>query len=649
MNENVFDAKMNIDKLVVEKNKLNISVTISCPFEMEVSSPKSKIVFEYKGKTRRMPFLISNYFRQKQSNTCVIVCTYTYNIDYIFDNFEDFSELKARIDLYYGDKEILKIPFTVSSNVINDNLWLDIEEKYIEYESVEGVTVFSSPETENPSKEKNIYSFNLDPENGYIIILKGETPPQKKRSFLSSPAFKLVFKIVKCCLGIIFSPILLFIGLLAGINTILSGKAKKKSKKRIIIEKLVSLFSFFLGEDITKTAFGRFVISIIKKHKENLKKHAAAKAQKQYLRYCREDIVPNRITFMSGRRDEIGGNYEFVYNLIKDREDIDFQFLMFSDPSGHNKAKYINRFLELYATSKVVIVDDYFRLLNTVKKREGVTVIQLWHACGAFKSFGFTRLGKKGGPKQISPNHRMYDYAIVSSQEIAKHYAEGFGISDENVVATGVPRTDVFMDKAYAERVRTQFFERHPKLKGKKIVLFAPTFRGNGQMSAHYPKNAFHPQTILEGLGDDYAIIIKLHPFCKERFEIPMNYRNQIIDLSDEDELNDLLFVTDLLITDYSSVIFEASLLDIPMLFYAYDLYLYIKNRDFYYDFESFVPGKIVFSEGELIKSIKANDFEQHKIKGFKNKFFDSLDGKSSQRVADLVLGCLNLNNNAEE
>ena len=205
------------------------------------------------------------------------------------------------------------------------------------------------------------------------------------------------------------------------------------------------------------------------------------------------------------------------------------------------------------------------------------------------------------------------------------------------------------MDKAYAERVRTQFFERHPKLKGKKIVLFAPTFRGNGQMSAHYPKNAFHPQTILEGLGDDYAIIIKLHPFCKERFEIPMNYRNQIIDLSDEDELNDLLFVTDLLITDYSSVIFEASLLDIPMLFYAYDLYLYIKNRDFYYDFESFVPGKIVFSEGELIKSIKANDFEQHKIKGFKNKFFDSLDGKSSQRVADLVLGCLNLNNNAEE
>ncbi|MBR7060844.1 MAG: CDP-glycerol glycerophosphotransferase family protein, partial [Eubacterium sp.] len=336
-------------------------------------------------------------------------------------------------------------------------------------------------------------------------------------------------------------------------------------------------------------------------------------------------------------------NPAYVYDLIKDREDIDFKFLLFSDPNGHSKMKNIREFMHLYATSKVVIVDDYFRLLNVVDKREGVKLFQLWHACGAFKTFGFTRLGKKGGPKQTDVNHRMYDYAIVSSKEIEKHYAEGFGLSDECVVATGIPRTDIFMQEEYGQNVRKAFYEKHPELKDKKILLFAPTFRGNGQMSAFYPLEAFNPEKVYESLGEEYAIIIKLHPFCKERFEIDEKYKDFIIDLSEEDELNDLLFVTDLLVTDYSSVVFEASLLNIPMLFYAYDLYEYISSRDFYYDFEGFVPGKIVFSENELINSIKEKDFEEEKVDGFKNKFFDSLDGKSSQRVADLIVNQLDI------
>ena len=119
---------------------------------------------------------------------------------------------------------------------------------------------------------------------------------------------------------------------------------------------------------------------------------------------------------------------------------------------------------------------------------------------------------------------------------------------------------------------------------------------------------------------------------------IPEGYKDRVLDLSDEDELNDLLFVTDLLITDYSSVVFEASLLDIPMLFYAFDLFDYISKRDFYYDFESFVPGKIVFSQRELTEAIVAGDFESEKVPPFKTKFFDHLDGRSSRRVADLIL-----------
>ena len=96
--------------------------------------------------------------------------------------------------------------------------------------------------------------------------------------------------------------------------------------------------------------------------------------------------------------------------------------------------------------------------------------------------------------------------------------------------------------------------------------------------------------------------------------------------------------MTDLLISDYSSVIFEASLLDIPMLFYAYDLSEYIATRDFYYEYETFLPGKLVTTLTDLITAIENNDFQSEKIQKFKYRFFDDHDGKSAQRVASLII-----------
>lgn len=643
----MFDAKMIVNKLNIDKNQLNISVTISTPFDIDITSPKVKIVFEYNGKTRRLPFLIRNFYRQKQNNLCVVICTHSYLLDYIFDDVKDFSEIKARIDLYYGENEAIALPFTVSDKVIYDNPNLAVEESFIGNESFDGFTIFEreAKPNDNCRKSDTPYSLDLEPENGIIVISKGKTRPENNKIKLS-PILKFVFTFLKAILAIALLPLLIIAGIVAGATYLVFNVNNKKSRKKLLVDKIINIFAFFFGTNMRKTRLYKSAEQSLKKTRKKIKRFVC---HKLFDRYYKKPIVQNRITFMSGRRDELGGNYEFVYNLIKDREDIDFQFLMFSNPAKHDRLKTIKKFLYLYATSKVVIVDDYFRLLNTVKKRKGVTVIQLWHACGAFKTFGFTRLGKSGGPKQNEPNHRMYDYAIVSSQEIAKHYAEGFGISDNNVVATGIPRTDVFMNKEYAEDVRERFFRQYPNLKSKKIILFAPTFRGKGQMSAYYPTEAFHPEKLLDKIGNDYAILIKLHPYCKERFEIAEEYRDRIIDFSDAVELNDLLFVTDLLITDYSSVIFEASLLDIPMLFYTYDLYLYIKERDFYYDFENFVPGKILYSENEIAESIESNSFEQDKVSSFKYKFFDNLDGNSSKRVADLVIKCLELDKDLEK
>ncbi len=635
----MFDCKMIINKMNIDKNILNISVSFSCPFDIDVTSPKAKIVFECGGKTRRLPFLVTNYFRQKQSSSCIVVCSYSFLLDNLYYNYTCDDDINVRIDFYYGENEVIGVPFTVSTNVLTENQNIELDEKYIEYECFDGVTVFSDEGEfiDDRKKIKNTYSFDFDCDNNKFVIHQFPENRQNEsfvqKSVLIVPVIRLLFFILRVALSVVLLPYFVVDGFLAALDILPRRKTQQIDSvfKNIFVQIKIN-FSSFMKTSFKKNNF-----------LENIRKPLYFLAKIYYKHLSKKPIVKNQIAFMSGRRDEIGGNPEYVYNLIKDRDDIEFKFLMFSDPAGHRRIKNIVKFLKLYATSKVVIVDDYFRLLNLVTKRDEVKLFQLWHACGAFKTFGFTRLGKKGGPKQTDPNHRMYDYAIVSSKEIAKHYAEGFGLSDENVVATGIPRTDIFMDKEYEKNIQISFYERYPQLKNKKIMLFAPTFRGNGQMSAYYPLDAFDIEKAYEGLGGEYAILIKLHPFCQERFEIPEKYSDFIIDMSEEDELNDLLFVTDLLVTDYSSVIFEASLRDIPMMFYSFDLYDYISSRDFYYDFESFVPGKIVFSENELIACVKNQDFEQEKVNGFKNKFFDDLDGKSSERVAHLILENLDI------
>ena len=352
-------------------------------------------------------------------------------------------------------------------------------------------------------------------------------------------------------------------------------------------------------------------------------------------------IKKNRVAFLSNRRDDLSGNFEFVDAILKERKDLDLKYVLDSSETKDMSLATMVKMGWYLANAKVVLVDDYSEIFFMLPRRKGTSMIQLWHACGAFKTFGCSRMGRPGGQGQQSPNHRSYDFATVSSHNIAKFYAEGFGISEDKVAATGVPRTDVFFDKEYKKKIREEFYQKYPALEGKKIILFAPTFRGNGKISGYYPVDKLDVNRLYEDLKEEYAIIVKHHPFVNNRSEIKKKYKDVIIDLSDNSELNDLLFVTDVLITDYSSVVFEASLLDIPMMLYAYDLEKYISSRGFYYEYEDMAPGKIVGNYEELVRSISEEDWENDKLEEFKKRFFDDLDGKSSERTVDLILSCM--------
>ena len=208
----------------------------------------------------------------------------------------------------------------------------------------------------------------------------------------------------------------------------------------------------------------------------------------------------------------------------------------------------------------------------------------------------------------------------------------------ENVHATGIPRTDIFFDDKYIANTKERMYKKYPCLKGKKVIMFAPTFRGNGQNSAHYNFDWIDFSDLQEALDGEYQFIIKLHPFIKNTDSVPKD-NAFFLDLTAEREINDLLFITDILITDYSSVIFEASLLNINTIFYVPDLVEYTESRDFYYPFDRYTFGKIAENMDDLIEAIKHPENDIDKLNEFKKHFCEACDGQATKRfVKDLFL-----------
>lgn len=358
-----------------------------------------------------------------------------------------------------------------------------------------------------------------------------------------------------------------------------------------------------------------------------------------YMLFCMLPIQKNKVVFASDSREDLSGNFFFVYEEILKRDmNLDIKFL-FNERIGSKRSimDLLNTAYN-FATAKIILLDDFYPMIYPLEIRKKADLIQIWHAAGAFKTFGFSRLGRPGGPSPQSRNHRNYTKAAVSSEGIRGNYAEGFGISEDKVYATGLPRADIFFDEEYKEYVKTSLFEKYPILKEKKVILFAPTFRGNGQSSAHYPYENLDLHELYKELHEEYIFLLKVHPFVKNKISIPYEYNDFFIDFSEYREINDLLLVTDILITDYSSVCFEFALLNKPMLFFAFDVEEYIASRDFYYDYFDFIPGPLLRTTEEIITSIKTERFELEKIPPFVKFFFNDTLGKASSNVVDQMI-----------
>lgn len=294
------------------------------------------------------------------------------------------------------------------------------------------------------------------------------------------------------------------------------------------------------------------------------------------------------------------------------------------------------------ASSRVVIVDDYFFPIYPVKKRSGVTIIQVWHACGAFKRFGRATLEAEWGADEIFlkwvPIHSNYDLTLVSSAAIAQIYADAFGQPIERITAAfGIPRTDALAPSPRRDATEREVRARLGLADSRTTILYAPTFRGADLKGAGAPE-LLDIAALYRMLGDQYRLILRLHPFVKSTMRIPDEARDFVVDASREPDVNEVMLAADILVTDYSSIIFEYALLNRPMAFLAPDLAAYERERGFFFDYRSGVPGPVVETTEQLAVWIGANAFDLPRVAKFAAESFDVMDGRATERLVDQAI-----------
>ena len=214
-------------------------------------------------------------------------------------------------------------------------------------------------------------------------------------------------------------------------------------------------------------------------------------------------------------------------------------------------------------------------------------------------------------------------------------------IGKENImIEEGYPRNDFLMN--YTQKDIESIKEKlNLKDCNKKIILYAPTYRDNQHTSGvgytYETKVTF--DNLRESLGDEYVILFREHWLVAQSFNFE-NYKDFVIDVSNYDDINELYVISDLLITDYSSVFFDYANLKRPIIFYMYDLEDYRDNiRGFYLDIAD-LPGKIIKTENELIEEIRlaTTQFKyDKKYENFNKKFNYLDDGQASKRVIDKI------------
>ncbi len=365
-----------------------------------------------------------------------------------------------------------------------------------------------------------------------------------------------------------------------------------------------------------------------------------------YKRASKKPVDDNKVIFVEIRFPELTDSFKLIYDELKNNYNFDIHehyFLNFTAPLPEYRKRVIKAVKDI-ATAKYVFINDASTAIAAIPLRSETKLIQVWHACGAFKKFGLSTanliFGENAKEQKKHPNYKNQSLVTVSSPEVAWAYEEAMGIESGNGVVQplGISRTDVFYNKEFIDNAKKKLYEVFPEAEGKKVILYAPTFRGRVKKAVSPDK--LNIKAFYENFGDEYVLVFKHHPFVQFPPEIDKEFSHFAYDATKTLAIEDLLCSADICISDYSSLVFEYSLFEKPIIFFAYDLEEYFDWRGFYYDYSELAPGLIAKTNEEIIDYIKdlENSFDKKAIQDFRYKFMRSCDGNATKRIIDYAI-----------
>ncbi len=347
-------------------------------------------------------------------------------------------------------------------------------------------------------------------------------------------------------------------------------------------------------------------------------------------------ILPaqNKVVMISRQSDCPGLDFVLLGRALERRHRV---VMLCKTLEGKEKARAsvclrygLHIFRQMYhlATSRVCVLDSYCPAVSLLRHKKSLTVIQMWHSNGTMKRFGYSAIGKKEGtsPRMAKAMnmHRHYDVVLCSGRAYSEHLYQGFDISPDKIKIYTLPRFDLLHDAAYEQKTRAAVYARYPCLQEKPTVIYAPTFREGG-----HEEFARHLRQLADAFDfERYALVVKAHPL----FAADCSDDRVIVDRVFT--TFDMLFVADKVISDYSCVIYEAAVRDIPLYFYAYDLEEYQSDRGLALDYDT-LPGFTEQEAAALVRDLE-KPYDLEYLRAFTARYVENTED-CTRKVASLV------------
>lgn len=418
-------------------------------------------------------------------------------------------------------------------------------------------------------------------------------------------------------------------------------KSQKGYRKRLIkallkgnVEKSIRIVNFHLGW---------------KKFKK-LRKSKRARMKYVYTRwFLKKPMVENMVLLESFFGKNYSDSPKYIYEYLSKNYPDKYEFIWVIDKEGtkipykHKKVKRFSiRYAYYLARSKYYVFNS--RQPEWVRKREGNVFLQTWHGTPLKKLVFDQEDVSSATPRykaQVYKQSRAWDYLIAANYFSSEVFKRCF-MFNKTMLETGYPRNDILHAKDKDE-IALNIRKRLNIPTDKKTILYAPTWRDD----EFYGKGEYKFQLQLDlqkmknELGDEYVILLRTHYFIADALDVT-GLEDFAYNLSKYDDISELYLISDILITDYSSVFFDYANLKRPMLFFTYDLEKYRDVlRGFYIDIEEELPGPLLYTTDEIIDGIKNIDELSHKYSGRYEQFYEKFcgleEGNASEKVARAV------------